>query len=64
MDVNDYLLTTLMRQRIEDMHAAARVAALRAAARPRQPLRVVIGRLLVRMGNRLLADFAPARAAA
>ncbi len=64
MDMNEYLLSALMHQRIEEMHAAAWAAALRAAGRPRRPLRVVVGRLLVKLGNRLLADFAPARAAA
>ena len=64
MDVNDYLLAALTRERIDEMQAAARLAALRAAGGRPRPLRLVVGRLLVRVGNRLLADFAPARAAA
>ena len=64
MDVNDYLLGALTRERIDEMHAAARLAVLLAAGGRPRPLRVVVGRLLVRLGNRLLADFAPARAAA
>ena len=64
MDVNDYLLAALTRERIDEMHTAARLAALRAAGGHPRPLRLVVGRLLVRVGNRLLADFAPAQAAA
>jgi len=62
---NDYILTALMRERLNDMRAEAWVSAIRAAARPpRRPVRTVVGRLLVRLGNRLLAGVAPAQATA
>jgi hypothetical protein len=62
MDMNEFLVSALMQERQAEMQQAAQVAALR--ARTRQPLRVVIGRALVRIGNRLLTGFSPARAAA
>ena len=65
MDMNEYCLHSMMRERIADIHAEVRAAALRAAVRgPRQPVRVVVGQFLVRLGNRLLAGVAPARATA
>ena len=65
MGLNEYCLHAMVKERIEAMHADVRAAALRAAAQqPRRPLRVVVGELLVRAGNRLLAGFSPARAPA
>ena len=62
---NDYILAALTHERLNDMRAEARAMALRAEARPpRRPVRVAVGRLLVRVGNRLLAGVTPVRAAA
>ena len=62
MDMNEFLVSAVMQERQAEMVHAARVAALH--ARMRRPLRVVIGRALVRIGNRLLTGFSPARATA
>jgi hypothetical protein len=65
MDVNDYVLGALTNERLDELRAQARAAALLAEGRrPRPPLRVAVGGLLVRLGNRLLAGGAPARATA
>ncbi|HTO10650.1 MAG TPA: hypothetical protein VMQ51_03690 [Candidatus Binatia bacterium] len=65
MDMNEYCLHAMMKERIEEMRVAAWVAALRSASRgPRRPVRVVVGHWLVRLGTRLLDGFTPARAAA
>ena len=62
---NDYILAALTHERLSEMHAAARVAALLAAAPPRRrAVRAAVGRLLVTLGNRLLAGVTPVRAAA
>jgi len=63
MDMNDYIVTALTHERLEDMRAQARAAALRAEGRASRPLRVVVGQLLVRLGQRV-AGFTPARATA
>jgi hypothetical protein len=65
MDLNEYCLQAMTRERIDTMRADVQALALRAAARgPRRPVRIVLGQLLVRLGNRLLAGFTPARATA
>lgn len=64
MDVNDYLLGALANERLEAMRAEARAMSLRAAAHPPRPLRVLLGELLVKVGNRLVSRGAPVRAAA
>ena len=64
MDVNDYVLAALTHERLEAMRAEAWAAGLRAQRRrPRRPLRVVVGALLVRLGHRV-AGLTPARVAA
>ena len=62
MDLNEYCLHAMTKERIATIRAEVRAAELRAAAR--RPLRVVVGRLLVRLGTRMLQGFTPARAAA
>ena len=64
MDMNEYCLHAMVKERIAQLRVDIRAAELRAAGRSRQPLRVALGHLLVRLGNRLLADLSPARAAA
>jgi hypothetical protein len=64
MDMNEYCLSELARERLQEMRAEARAMALRAQARPRPPLRVTVGHALVRLGNRLLSGFTPVRATA
>ena len=65
MDMNEYCLQAMMKERIEEMRAEVWALTLRSAARaPRRPARVVVGHLLVRLGNRLLEGFTPARATA
>jgi hypothetical protein len=65
MDMNEYCLQRMTLERIAEMRAQVEAANLRAVARtPRRPLRIVVGQLLVRAGNRLLEGFTPARAAA
>jgi hypothetical protein len=55
MGVNEYLLETLARQRLAEIHAAARRAALaKTLATPRRPLRVVVGETLIRLGTSVL----------
>src|SRR5262245_1724870 len=57
MDLNDYLAGKMIAQRHAELTAAARNAALaRAGARPRRPLRVALGTLLIRAGARLLRE--------
>jgi len=57
MDMNDYLIDTLVRQRLDDIRADARRAVLAAAlAPPRQPLRVTLGVALMRLGRWVLGD--------
>lgn len=64
MDVNYYLLGVLANERLEAMRAEARAMNLRAAAHPARPLRVIVGELLVKAGNRLVSRGAPVRATA
>ena len=65
MDMNEYCVHAMVRERITAMQDEVRIAHLSAATpRPRRPLRMVVGRLLVRAGNRLLEGFTPARATA
>ncbi len=65
MDMNEYCLQSMLRERIEDMRAEVQAANLRAALRaPQRPLRVVVGHLLVRAGTRLLEGFTTSRATA
>jgi hypothetical protein len=55
MDMNDYVMNTIVRQRLDDIRADARRAVLAAALTPpRQPLRVTLGLTLVRLGRWLL----------
>lgn len=57
MDMNDYQIDILVRQRLDDIRADARRAVLAAAlAPPRQPLRVTLGVTLVRLGRWVLGD--------
>jgi hypothetical protein len=57
MDMNDYLIDTLVRQRLDTIRADARRAVLAAAlAGPRQSLRVRFGVVLMRLGRWLLGD--------
>jgi hypothetical protein len=62
MDVNDYVLAALTDERLRELRAQASVAALRSQHASR-PLRVVVGELLVRLGQRV-AGPTPARVAA
>jgi len=64
MDMNEYCLNMLARQRLDDLRAQAARIALGAQARRGQPLRVVVGHALVRLGHRLAGGFTPMRAAA
>ena len=65
MDMNEYCLQKMVNEHIERIRADMQAAALRRAQRtPRRPVRMVIGQLLVRIGNRLLTGLSPARAAA
>lgn len=57
MDFNEYVLTSLIKQRHAEMVAAARRDALRRAHTPRsRALRVTLGTVLIRAGARLLRD--------
>jgi hypothetical protein len=57
MDMNDYHMDILVRQRLDDIRADARRAVLAAAlAPPRQPLRVTLGVGLMRLGRWVLGD--------
>jgi hypothetical protein len=64
MDMNEYCLNMLARQRLADLREQAAHIALRAEARRGQPLRVIVGHALVRLGNRLASGVTPMRAAA
>lgn len=64
MDMNEYCVQMLARQRLQDLRAEANAMALREAAHPRTPLRVAVGHALVRLGNRLLSGVTPVRATA
>jgi len=64
MDMNEYCVQMMARQRLDDLRAAANARALRAAARRSTPVRLWLGLVLVRLGNRLLDGFTPVRAAA
>lgn len=63
MDVNDYLVAALAHERLGELRAQARLAALRTERRGARPLRVVVGHLLVRLGHRV-AGLTAARATA
>jgi hypothetical protein len=63
MDVNDYVLAALTNERLRELRAQASVAALCSERGASRPLRVVVGELLVRLGQRV-AGLTPARAAA
>lgn len=65
MDMNEYCIQSMLKERIAEIRAEVWAANLRAAARPPQrPLRVVVGSLLVKAGTRLLEGFTPVRATA
>ncbi len=52
MDMNDYVIDTLVRQRLDDIRADARRAVLAATlGPPRQPLRVTLGVGLMRLAG-------------
>src|SRR5206468_1037734 len=54
MDMNEYALEILARDRLAELRAAAELANRVRAARPvSRPLRVVLGQALIRMGHRL-----------
>jgi len=57
MDMNDYVIDMLVRQRLDDIRIDARRAVLAAALlSPRQPLRVTLGVTLVHLGRWVLGD--------
>jgi|RhiMetdeSRZDD1v2_1073273.scaffolds.fasta_scaffold2795714_2 hypothetical protein len=64
MDMNEYCLQMMTRQRLQEMRAEGEAIALCAAACPRTPLRVAVGQALVRLGNRLLKGVTPVHATA
>ena len=64
MDMNEYCLNMMARQRLDDLREQAARIALRAQVRRGQPLRVIVGHALVRLGNQLAGGFTPMRAAA
>jgi hypothetical protein len=52
MDMNSYAIELIARQQIAERHAgAARHEMVRAATRPRRPLRIAIGLALIRLGT-------------
>jgi len=54
MDMNEYALEILARDRLAELRAAAELANRVRAARPvSRPLRVVLGQALIRLGHRL-----------
>ena len=59
MDMNGYALEVMAHQRLNDLRVAAAMHTLRAGRRT--SLRVVVGRALVRLGERLLSDVRPVR---
>ena len=63
MDVNDYVLAALTHDRLQELRAQASMAALRSRRGASRPLRVVVGELLVRLGQRM-AGLTPARGTA
>jgi hypothetical protein len=64
MDMNEYCLQMMTRQRLTELRAEANAIAARELARPRTPLRVTLGQGLVRLGTRLLHGVTPLRTAA
>jgi hypothetical protein len=60
MEMNEYCLHAMVRDRMEEMRAAAHAASMR----PRSALRVMVGHALVRLGNRLAHGLTEVRAAA
>jgi hypothetical protein len=65
MDMNVYLAEILAREHLDELRAqAVRCQLAQRAARARPPLRVVLGRALIRAGQRLLGELAPVRATA
>jgi hypothetical protein len=57
MDMNDYLIDTLVRQRLDDLRADARRAVLAAAlGAPRQRLWIRLGASVMRLSGRVLLD--------
>ena len=59
MDMNEYVMDALVRDRLEEMRLAAQARAI--GTRHREPLRAVVGHALVRLGRRLLGDARPVR---
>jgi hypothetical protein len=54
MDMNEYTLQMLARDRLAEMRAAGERSSRIAGVRPRaRPLRVALGHALIRMGHRL-----------
>ena len=64
MDMNEYCLQMLTRERLRELRAAAHAEAIRGLAHPRTPLRIVLGQALVRLGTRLAGGFTPLPTAA
>lgn len=57
MDYNEYYIAWLIKQRVSELQAAARRAALlRDVPLPRHPLRVALGTALIRLGAWLLRE--------
>ena len=54
MDMNEYALETLARERLAELRALAeRAARARGGAPASRPLRAALGRALIRLGHRL-----------
>jgi len=63
MEMSDYALAQLTKERLAHAREVAARRALVASLAPRTPLRVRLGGALVAFGQRLLAEPAPQRAA-
>ena len=58
MDVHEYYVEVLIKERLEEARAAAkRASLLRALRPPRQPWRITLGLALIRLGARLLEPY-------
>lgn len=54
MDPNEYLVECLVKERLAEARAAAARSALARSLPPRRPVRVVLGRALIRIGHWIL----------
>ena len=60
MDMNEYALEVLVRDRLAEMRdEGERSSRIRAASPESRPLRLVLGHALIRMGDRLRGPGAP-----